>query len=291
LLLMLKAVPKLHVYTPTDVNEVLKLLSEGNGRRGLFAGGTDMIPYIRRGRVSLEEVIDLSGVQGLSFVKFEDGVFRVGALTTVQELAESPLIPERYQSIKGLVYYFGAETTRNMATVGGNLASGGERDIPAVLTSLDGWVEVASLEGVRRAHPLQLELKPWELIIEAAFNDWGEGSVSWFRKFEKRASNGIGVVTVSIAMKVVDGVVEKLRVVLNRVEGRRMGRLNALEEYLTGMALDEDVVEKAVDRFVYDIKPASDFRASSDFRRHVSKVLVKRGLLSCWHTLTKGGYA
>jgi hypothetical protein len=26
-------------------------------------------------------------------------------------------------------------------------------------------------------------------------------------------------------MKVVDGVVEKLRVVLNRVEGRRMGRL------------------------------------------------------------------
>jgi hypothetical protein len=38
LLLMLKAVPKLHVYTPTDVNEVLKLLSEGNGRRGLFAG-------------------------------------------------------------------------------------------------------------------------------------------------------------------------------------------------------------------------------------------------------------
>jgi CO/xanthine dehydrogenase FAD-binding subunit len=153
----------------------LRLLSEGNGRRGLFAGGTDMIPYIRRGRVSLEEVIDLSGVQGLSFVKFEDGVFRVGALTTVQELAESPLIPERYQSIKGLVYYFGAETTRNMATVGGNLASGGERDIPAVLTSLDGWVEVASLEGVRRAHPLQLELKPWELIIEAAFNDWGEG--------------------------------------------------------------------------------------------------------------------
>jgi CO/xanthine dehydrogenase FAD-binding subunit len=249
-----------------------------------------MIPYIRRGRVSLEEVIDLSGVQGLSFVKLKT-VFQGGCFDDSPGAGRKPFDTGEIQSIKGLVYYFGAETTRNMATVGGNLASGGERDIPAVLTSLDGWVEVASLEGVRRAHPLQLELKPWELIIEAAFNDWGEGSVSWFRKFEKRASNGIGVVTVSIAMKVVDGVVEKLRVVLNRVEGRRMGRLNALEEYLTGMALDEDVVEKAVDRFVSDIKPASDFRASSDFRRHVSKVLVKRGLLSCWHTLTKGGYA
>jgi len=279
----------MRVYAPTNVSEVLRLLSEDGGRRVLFAGGTDLIPYIRRGRVSPEEVIDLSGVAELSYIRSENGVFRVGAMTTIQELAESPLIPERYMSIKGLRYYFGAETTRNMATVGGNLASGGERDIPAILTALDGWAEVVSPDGRRTAHPLQLELKPWELIVEAAFNDWGEGSVTWFKKFEKRASNGIGVVTASIALKVVDGVVGRLRVVLNRVEGRRMGRLLQLEEYLTDMALDEEVVERAVERFVSDIKPSPDFRASADFRRHVSKVLVKRGLLTCWSILTGGG--
>lgn len=264
------------------------MLSEDSEDAVVYAGGTDLMPMMRRGRIKPRKVIDLSGVSELNYLKRDGDVFRAGALTTIHDLTNSPLIPSNYLSIKSLDVYFGAETTRHMATVGGNLASGGERDLPAIFTSLDGVVKIVSDHGVRFSHPLEVQLKPAEIILEASFEDWGVNTVSWFTKFEKRASNGIGVVTAAVTMKTVDNVVDRLRIVLNRVEGKKMGRLYELEEELTGTTLSSQLVKEAVERHVSKIRPASDFRASSEFRKHVSKVLVRRGLEFCWRYL-KGG--
>ncbi|MEM4407267.1 MAG: FAD binding domain-containing protein [Candidatus Caldarchaeum sp.] len=271
--------------SPSSLEEALRMLSETSEDTVVCAGGTDLMPWMRRGKIKPRKVIDLSGVSELNYLKRDGGAFRAGALTTIHDLTNSPLIPSNYLSIKFLAVYFGAETTRHMATVGGNLASGGERDLPAILTSLDGVVKIVSDRGVRFSHPLEVQLKPDEIILEASFEDWGVNAVSWFTKFEKRASNGIGVVTVTVTMKTVDNSVERLRIVLNRVEGKKMGRLYGLEEELTGTTLSSQLVKEAVERHVSKIRPASDFRASLEFRRHVSKVLVRRGLEFCWRYL------
>ncbi|MCS7129700.1 MAG: FAD binding domain-containing protein [Candidatus Caldarchaeum sp.] len=285
----MKAVPSFEVLTPSSALEVVSILAEdGEGRATLYAGGTDLMPMMKRGKLSPRKVVDLSGVPELSYVRFDGFFFRVGALTPIQDLAASPLIPSRLYSIRSLADYFGSEATRHMATVGGNLASGGERDIPLILNSLDGEVKVVSAAGERTAKPSELNLRGDELIVEAFFPDWGERSFSWFAKFEKRASNGIGVVTAAVSLKMEDDYVEKLRVVLNRVEGRTMGRVIGLEEELTGSRLSASTIRDAVENHVSRIRPSTDFRASSDFRKHVSKVLIRRGLEQCWKAVEGG---
>ncbi|MEM4495499.1 MAG: FAD binding domain-containing protein [Candidatus Caldarchaeum sp.] len=286
----MKAVPSFEVYTPSSLREVISLYSRLDGDVVLYAGGTDLMPFMRRGKIRPRAVVDLSGVNELRYVKREREIIRVGGLATVHELANSPAIPRNYLSIRWLSKYFGAETTRHMATVGGNLASGGERDIPAIMASLDGEVKIVGPEGERVAGPLELSLRRGEVVAEAVFRDWGPGSVSWFSKFEKRASNGIGVVTAAVSMKAVDGIVKKLRIVLNRVEGRQMGRLTDLENALIGKAINPSLLREAVEESVSRIRPASDFRASSSFRKHVSKVLLRRGLEFCWSYLMRGGF-
>lgn len=243
------------------------------------------MPMMKRGKIKPTEVVDISALSELNYIIKKDQTFRIGGLTTIQDLATSPKIPENYLSIKLLTKYFGAETTRNMATVGGNLASGGERDIPAIFTALDAQVKVLSRNGSRSVTPLDAKPGAGEVLVEAFFEDWGPGSVSWFTKFEKRASNGIGVVTTAVSMKVVDEKVGRIRIVLNRVEGRNMGRLVELENELTDRRLTAAFVKEAVERHVSKIRPASDFRASSDFRRHVSKILIRRGIDFCWNYL------
>jgi len=286
----LKAVPSFEVLTPSSLQEALSLLSE-DGDALPYAGGTDVMPMMRRGKLAPKKVVDLSGIRELSYVRAEGQAFKVGGLTPIQDFALSPVIPDRYQSVKSLTVYFGSEATRHMATVGGNLASGGERDVPLILTSLDGDVRVVSSRGERVAGPSDVQLRRDELIVEARFDDWGRNAFSWFAKYEKRASNGIGVVTAGVALRVEDGFAERLRIVLNRVDGRRMGRIYGLEEELTGCRLSDARVRDAVERHVSRIKPSSDFRASSEFRKHVSKVLVRRGLEHCWRVLTGSGWA
>ncbi|MEM4220661.1 MAG: FAD binding domain-containing protein [Candidatus Caldarchaeum sp.] len=281
----LKAVPSFEIFTPSSLTELISFLRETDGSPVLYAGGTDLMPMMKRGKIKPIKVIDISGLSELNYIIHKNNQFRVGALVTIQDFATSSVIPERYLSIKWLTKYFGAETTRNMATVGGNVVSGGERDIPAILTSLDGSVVIMGPDGKRSSNPLETQLSPSEIVTEIAFDDWGPDSVSWFTKFEKRASNGIGVVTAAVAMKLVDGRVSKLRTVLNRVDGRKVGRLHELENELTDKILTETIIKTAVEKHVSKIKPASDFRASSEFRKHVSKVILTRGIIHCWEFL------
>ncbi|MCX8201536.1 MAG: FAD binding domain-containing protein [Candidatus Caldarchaeum sp.] len=283
----MKAVPSFDVYVPSTIKELLEILREKHPNAVIYAGGTDLMPMMKRGKIRPEAVVDITGLTELSYVKADNGVYRVGGLTTIQDFATSPLIPEKYFSIKWLTKYFGAETTRNMATVGGNVVSGGERDVPAILTSLDGHVKIVGPQGERLDAPLELKLGHGEIVTELVFPDWGLGSVSWFSKFEKRASNGIGVVTAAVSLKCDDDRVEKARIVLNRVQGKTMGRLTGLEEELVDRRLSSFYLRDLVERHVASIKPAGDFRASGEFRKHVSKVLIVRGLEFCMKYLTE----
>lgn len=276
----MRELPDFTVYMPETLDQVLELLHKGD--KTLFAGGTDLTPMMKRGKIRPRDVIDLSGVSGLRYMRRGDGFFMIGSRTTVKDLVESQLFNHRYAAIKNLCRYFGVEPTRTMATVGGNLASGGERDLPQIFEALDAKVRLLSTAGERMVGALECKPDPGELIVEAIMPELGLRTQTWFSKFEKRAANGIGVVTTAVFLKLSqDGIVEDVRIVLNRVVGKSPGRLYRVEQWLKGRMIDGDALNNVATILEYDINPASDFRASSEFRKHISKVLVGRALLEC----------
>ncbi len=106
---------------PQTMEQAVALLAKGEGKAYPMAGGTDIFTEIKEGVVEPEIVVDLSAIPGLSAVrKDKDGV-RIGALTTVSDLAADAMIRQDYPGLSMAASSLATPQIRNVGTVGGNL--------------------------------------------------------------------------------------------------------------------------------------------------------------------------
>jgi 4-hydroxybenzoyl-CoA reductase subunit beta len=129
--------PRLRWEAPGQLDGALDLLERGNrgrvsdhgdvaARRGPVlpvAGGTDLVPNLKHRLLAPEVLVSLSKLsdkhlRGVSDEK--DGV-RIGALTTLSEAAEDPLLEAYYPALTKGYRLVASPQIRNMGTVGGNL--------------------------------------------------------------------------------------------------------------------------------------------------------------------------
>lgn len=106
---------------PRTVEEALALLSEKKERTHLMAGGTDLLTEIKEGVVEPELVIDLKTIDGLAFITEEKNGLRIGAMTSLAELAADLTIERNYPVLHQAVISVATPQLRHMGTVGGNL--------------------------------------------------------------------------------------------------------------------------------------------------------------------------
>jgi xanthine dehydrogenase YagS FAD-binding subunit len=88
----------------------------------LIAGGTDLLPLLKDGLVSVGRLIDIKPARALHHLAFEEnGSLRIGALTTLAEIERSAEVAERLPILAQSVADTATPQLRAMATVGGNL--------------------------------------------------------------------------------------------------------------------------------------------------------------------------
>ncbi len=100
--------------------EILAAEGAAQGRARLVAGGTDLWPNMKRRHQQAEVVVGLRGAAGLHGIT-ANGEVRIGATTTLAEVAEHPAIRERYPALARAVESISSPPLRNMGTLGGNL--------------------------------------------------------------------------------------------------------------------------------------------------------------------------
>ena len=98
-------------------------LSEKEGDAAiLFAGGTDVLGLIKNDIISPSEVINLKSIPGLNNIEYSDGAgLKIGALTTVNEIAEHPVIMEKFVVLSEAAKEVASPQLRNVGTIGGNI--------------------------------------------------------------------------------------------------------------------------------------------------------------------------
>jgi len=142
---------------PQTIDQVTSLLSEKRGEYYLMAGGTDILGEIKDEIVKPEGVVDLKSLPNLSYIKKEKDRVRVGALTSVAELAENLLIKQDYPGLHEAANSVGTPQLRNMGTVGGNLCQRPRcwyyRD-PQVLCRKKGGSQCFAFRGRNKYHAL-----------------------------------------------------------------------------------------------------------------------------------------
>ncbi|MEK6624437.1 MAG: FAD-dependent oxidoreductase, partial [Bdellovibrionota bacterium] len=109
----------------TSLTEAESLLSKGKDEKAvsLIAGGTDLLGTLKDKihPEGPETVIDLKSIAGLSYVKADKKVLRIGALTTLREIATHQMIKEKYNLLAQAARSVASPQIRNMGTIGGNI--------------------------------------------------------------------------------------------------------------------------------------------------------------------------
>lgn len=111
-------------YAPATLPEALERY--GSDPDGIIpaAGGTNlMVKGRERDWYADLELLDLSRIGELDSIRAENGFLTVGALTTIAELLDSPLVREYAPILTLACAAMGTPQIRNKATLGGNLAN------------------------------------------------------------------------------------------------------------------------------------------------------------------------
>jgi len=111
-----------HINVKT-VNEACRLLGKHKGKARMIAGGTDLLGILKDKILPYypEVIINIKAIPKLDYIKEDKHGLKIGALTTLSDIAKSPVIKEKYKVLAEAAYAVGSPQIRNMATLAGNL--------------------------------------------------------------------------------------------------------------------------------------------------------------------------
>jgi CO/xanthine dehydrogenase FAD-binding subunit len=104
----------------TDVDAAVAAVSADPAAAYLAGGTTQLDLLLKDGVVRADRLVDITRLP-LGGVTRGEGSIRVGALTTMEELAADPTVVERLPLVREALLAGASTQLRNMATIGGNL--------------------------------------------------------------------------------------------------------------------------------------------------------------------------
>ena len=260
------------IFRPPTLAEAVRLLRRPDVKTAILAGGTTLVPQARRDVQSLVDLRDLK----LAYIKREGNALRLGAATTLQDIATSPDVPP---VLAQAAYASAPINIRNTATLGGVLASAGfSAPLPVVLLALDAVLVIYSPEA--RQSPLSSFLAYREKLLPDGIliTEIGIPLLTDARMaFEKvsRTPSDAPIVCVAARLRMDGYMAHDVRLAVGGV-GPLPLRLSRAEQTLEGKPLTEVLIAQAAEAAAKEVNPPSDFLASSEYRREMVKVLVKR---------------
>jgi xanthine dehydrogenase YagS FAD-binding subunit len=112
--------PKFSYVRPDKLDQAVKYLE--TGKAAIHAGGTDLLGCLREGIMDSTLLVSISDLKDLAGIKETgDGGLRIGALTTITEVAENRLVAEKYPGLARGAAEVASPQLRNQGTLGGNL--------------------------------------------------------------------------------------------------------------------------------------------------------------------------
>lgn len=107
---------------PRTLEEASGLLLKANGKAIPYSGGTDALSLLKEEIISPNEVINLKNIPNLTTIEYENGKgLRIGGLVTITDIAENPIIAEKYAVLSEAANVIASPQLRNVGTLGGNL--------------------------------------------------------------------------------------------------------------------------------------------------------------------------
>jgi 4-hydroxybenzoyl-CoA reductase subunit beta len=112
--------PPFRYVAPRTATEAARVLQEHGPEAMAVAGGTDLYPNMKRRQFEPKVLVGLRGLVGSSGVS-ANSTLRLGALTTLADVAEHPVVQSRWPAVARAAGLVSSPPLRNAGTIGGNL--------------------------------------------------------------------------------------------------------------------------------------------------------------------------
>jgi aerobic carbon-monoxide dehydrogenase medium subunit len=267
-------IPAAFEYERADsVEHAIALLSSNEDAK-VLAGGHSLLPLMKVRFAQPSMLVDIGRIGDLSYVREDGDVIAIGALTRHHDVANSELLQSACPIVADAASQIGDPQVRHRGTFGGAVAHADPAsDMPTVMLALCADMVITGSGGASRTVAaadffkglFTPDLEINELLTEVRIPRISGG---WsYLKFHRRA---IDWALVGVAAVQQDG---SAAVALTNM-GATPIRATGVEEALTGGADPATASQRADD----GTAPPSDAFGSAEYRRELSKVLVRRAL-------------
>ncbi len=273
------------VHRPGSLQEALEILEKHGEDVRPIAGGTDLVLAVRSGALKVGHIMDITRIPELRTLDLDGDTLIVGAAVTISELLELEVVRERLPALWEAMYWLGSPQIRNVATLVGNICNASPAaDTAPPLMIYDARVRILGPGGKRVipieeffVHVKKTVLEPGEMVgfVEIPIK---EGFRSRFRKIGKRRAEVLSIVNAAVGFFFGNGRMEGVRIALGSVAPTPI-RARTAEAVLEGKEPSMELVEEAASRAREETRPITDVRASAEYRREMSFVLVRRLIL------------
>ena len=311
---VLASMKKFDYSKPQTLQEALHLLNQQGQKAKLVAGGTDVMVMIKKGEMSPEVLISLRGVPRLDQIQCENGVLRIGPMTTHRAVEKSERIRREFSALADAVDVLGSVQIRNVGTITGNICTAApSADTAPPLLVLGARINVLSLKGERTIPleeffkgPGETVLQEGEILTEVIIPNPLPNTGSAYWKHKRRGALDLPMLGVSVLLSLntnriscgdmirarspVSSILRALekdeltckevRIALGVAAPTPM-RAQKAEKLLRGQKITEALMDQVAETAAAEAQPRDSIRGEAWYRRDMIKVFVKRMAVTC----------
>jgi carbon-monoxide dehydrogenase medium subunit len=282
-----RRLPRFEFVQPKSLAEVLTLLAEHRETAKVYAGGTDLVPLMRRREIPAPDyVIDLKCLRELEGMTYDERTgLRIGPLTTIRTMAESVVVLEHFPALAQAASSMASPQVRSRGTFAGNICNAvPSADSAPALLVFDATILLKGAKGERRVPldrffigPRETVIGPDEVLLEIAVPAPAPESRSTYLKLSPRHSMDLAIVGVAARGALEDGVCKEIRIALGAAAPTPI-RAVAAEEILQGKRITAELIEEAATNAITQCSPIDDHRASAEYRCDMVYAMTRRAL-------------
>ncbi len=228
-----------------------------------------------------EVAVDLSQL-GLDYItESEDGTIRIGTMTPLETMAQSPLLQSRASGLLAKAAWLSAAVgIRRLATIAAAEAPGwppGPPEVQLALLALDA--EVVAEDELMYDFMHEPRWGWGAILVEFKFRLPPTAGVKAALERVARTPRDQAIVAVAAALKADGDICRQVRLAIAGAVPHPQ-RLPEVENLLEGQRLSPEAIMKAVEATRESANSLSDHLGSAEYRREMAGVLVRRALES-----------
>lgn len=281
-------------FAPRTLDEAISLLTGNRGEARVIAGGTDLIVEMKEHIHHPDYLVDINKIEGLDDLSYDDGTgLKIGALTTVRAVEQSPVVKDKYPGLFQAVSQLGSIQVRNRATVAGNICRASpSADTPPPLIAAGAWVMIYGPSGERKIQleefftgPGRTVLGPGDIVTSIHVPPPPARTGRVYLKLGRRKAMELATVGVAVSLAQEEKICRDVRIVLGAVAPTPI-RARHAEAVLEGNAVSEAIIDQVVKTAMAEARPISDVRSSAEYRLQMVGVLTEQAIMEARQRLS-----